>query len=126
MEITGKIEKCCDKRSGQGKASGTPWVAQEYVMLQANSNAQYPRRIVFEVFGEDRINQLNIQEGQELTVSIDIDAREYNGRWFNSIRAWRVVPAQPAVAPAPESIPSPVQPAPAPELPAEPTSDLPF
>ena len=56
--------------------------------------------MVFDVFGDDKIQQFNIQPGQELTVSFDIDAREYQGRWFNSIRAWRVMPAQaPGAAP---------------------------
>ena len=44
----------------------------------------------FDVFGEDKINQFNIQAGEELTVHFDIDAREWQGRWFNSIRAWKV------------------------------------
>ena len=34
--------------------------------------------------------QFNIQSGEELLVSFDIDAHEYNGRWFNNIRAWNV------------------------------------
>ena len=60
---------------------------------------QFPKRMVFNVFGEDNIQRFNIQMGQELTVSFDVNAREYNGRWFNDIRAWNVVPATPA-APA--------------------------
>lgn len=56
----------------------------------------------FEVFGPDKISQFNIQAGEDLTVSFDIDAREWNGRWYNQLRAWRVVrntgqPAQVAV-----------------------------
>ena len=38
----------------------------------------------------DKIDQFNIQLGEELNVSFDIDAREYNGRWYNDIRAWKV------------------------------------
>jgi hypothetical protein len=44
----------------------------------------------FDVFGEDKITQFNIQVGEELTVHFDVDAREWQGRWFNSIRAWKV------------------------------------
>ncbi len=44
----------------------------------------------FEVFGADKIEQFNIQMGEELTVSFDVDARQWNDRWFNSIRAWKV------------------------------------
>jgi hypothetical protein len=44
----------------------------------------------FDVFGADKIEQFNIQENEELTVSFDIDARQWQDRWFNSIRAWKV------------------------------------
>lgn len=37
-----------------------------------------------------QIQQFNIQVGEELNVFFDIDAREWQGRWFNSIRAWKV------------------------------------
>ena len=50
----------------------------------------YPKRMVFEVFGEDRIKKFNVQQGQEVTVSFEIDAHEFNGRWFNEVRAWDV------------------------------------
>ena len=53
----------------------------------------YPKRMVFEVFGEDRIKNFAIQQGQEVKVSFEIDAHEYNGRWFNEVRAWNVKPA---------------------------------
>ena len=55
----------------------------------------------FEVFGADKISQFNIQMGEELTVSFDIDARQWRDRWFNSFRAWavnRVAQQQPAAA----------------------------
>jgi len=48
------------------------------------------------VFGADRLARFNIQIGQEVMVSFDIDAREYNGRWFNSIRAFDVRMVDPA------------------------------
>ena len=56
---------------------------------------------MFDVFGADKIAQFNIQVGEELNVYFDVDAREWNGRWFNSIRAWKVdrVSAQAPVAP---------------------------
>ena len=60
---------------------------QEYVI---ETHDQYPRRMCFDVFGADKIQQFNIQVGEELNVSFDIDAREWQGRWFNSIRAWKV------------------------------------
>ena len=49
-------------------------------------------------FGEDRIKQFNIQQGEDLTVQFDIDAHEFNGRWFNDIRAYNVIRGQQPVA----------------------------
>ncbi len=86
MEITGKIIAVLDARGGIGK-TGNEWKMQEYVL---ETHEQYPRRVCFNVFGADKIAQFNIQAGEELTVSFDINAREYNGRWYNDIRAWRV------------------------------------
>ena len=97
MEITGKIIAALPMRSGTSARTGNAWASQEFVI---ETHEQYPRRCVFTVFGEDRLKEMNIQVGAELTVSFDIDAHEYNGRWFNDIRAWRAVPAAPAAAPA--------------------------
>ena len=66
-------------------------MSQEYVM---EIPGQYPRHCMFTVFGEDRIKQLNIQNGEDLTVQFDIDAREYNGRWYNDFRAYNVIRGQ--------------------------------
>ena len=70
-------------------------MSQDYVI---EVPGQYPRKCVFRVFGEDRIRQFNIQQGEDLTVQFDIDAHEFNGRWFNDVRAYNVVRG--AVAPA--------------------------
>lgn len=87
MEISGKIIVATDVRSGESARTGSKWMAQDFVI---ETHEQYPKRCVFSVFGEDRLREFNIQVGEELTVSFDIDAHEYNGRWFNNIRAWRV------------------------------------
>ena len=71
---------------GVGK-SGNEWKKQEYI-LETN-DGQYPKKICFNLWG-DRIDQFNIQEGEQLTVYIDIESREYNGRWYTDIRAWKV------------------------------------
>ena len=100
MEITGKIIAVLPANSGVSARTGNPWMSQEYVL---ETHDQYPRKVCFRVFGEDRIKQFNIQGGEELTVSFDIDAHEYQGRWFNSVSAWavnRVVQTQQAAQPA--------------------------
>jgi len=87
MEFTGKIIAILPPRGGVSKASGNEWKSQEYVI---ENHDQYPRKMCFDVFGVDKIEQFNIQMGEELTVSFDIDARQWQDRWFNSIRAWKV------------------------------------
>ena len=97
MELTGKIIAVLPPRSGVSQRSGNNWMTQEYVIEVPGG--MYPLKMVFNLFGEDRIKQFNIQPGEELTVAFDIDAREYNGRWFNDIRAFNITRAG-AAAPA--------------------------
>ena len=91
MELTGKIIAVMEPRGGVSARTGNQWMTQEYVL---EVPGQYPKRCLFNVFGEDRIKQFNIQQGEDLTIQFDIDAREYNGRWFNDIRAYNVVRGQ--------------------------------
>ena len=72
MELAGKVIAVLEPRGGVSK-SGNEWKVQEYVI---ETHDQYPRRMCFDVFGADKIQQFNIQVGEELNV--------------NSIRAWKV------------------------------------
>jgi len=135
MEITGRIIAALPPRGGVSQRTGNSWKVQEFVI---ETHDQYPRKCVFNVFGEDKLNEYNIQVGDELTVSFDIDAREYNGRWYNDVRAWRVAragsPAEGAPAamatgevPAPTAAPASSIPAPTAAAPADDAADdLPF
>ena len=84
MEITGKIIAVLPKQSGTSKRTGNPWSSQEYVI---ETHEQYPKKCCFRVFGDEKINLFAIKANDELTVSIDIDAHEYQGRYFNEISA---------------------------------------
>lgn len=116
MELQGRIIKVCDPRTGTAKSTGNPWVSQDYVL---ETHDQFPRRMMFNVFGDDKIKEFDIKEGEEVTVSFDINAREFNGRWYNDIRAWRVTRGNAAPAQAQPSYAAP-QPA-APQQPAQQT-----
>ena len=112
MELTGKIIAVLPANSGVSARTGNPWMSQEYVI---EVPGQFPRRCVFRLFGEDRIKQFNIQNGEDLTIQFDIDAHEYQGRWFNEVRAYNVIRGQvapQAAAPvgAPAAAPFPSQP----------------
>ena len=130
MEISGKIIQALPERGGVSQRTGSEWKIATYVLETMD---QYPRKMVFEVFGVERISQFNIQVGQLLTVSFDVDAHEYQGRWYNTIRAWRVAPYDPTVvaaAPAGMAVPpaagtAPMAPAAAPTAPGSPAAPAP-
>ena len=106
MEIVGKIIQVLPLAEGTSK-TGNPWKSQSYVL---ETQEQYPRKVCFEIFGEDRIKNNICKVDDLVTVSFDIESREYNGRWYTSIRAWRVqqgdtTGAQQAAAPAQTAAP---------------------
>jgi hypothetical protein len=84
MEIRGKIIELLPEKSGQS-ARG-PWRKQEYIL---ETEGQYPKKICFVVWG-DKIDELAIKIEEVLAVSIDIESREYNGRWYTDVKAWQV------------------------------------
>lgn len=86
MEIQGKVIAVLPERSGVS-ARGE-WKSQTYVI---ETQEQYPKKMAFDVFGADRIASFGIQFGEVINVSFNIDAHEYQGRYFNQIRAWNVV-----------------------------------
>ena len=120
MDLSGKIIAILPASSGTSSRTGNPWMSQDYVI---EVPGQYPRRMVFRVFGEDRIKQFNIQAGEDVTVQFDIDAHEYQGRWFNDIRAFNIIRGQVAQAvPAATTIAGPA-PAASPFPPQQPTAE---
>ena len=87
MQITGNIVVVCQLESGVSQ-QGKEWQSLDFVV---EVPGQYPKRVVLNLFGQDKIARLNPQVGeQNVTVDFDIDAHEYNGRWFNEIRAWNI------------------------------------
>lgn len=147
MEATGTIIAVFPIASGKSQRTGNTWHNQEYVL---QTEEQYPKKIPFEVFSEERINRFAIRQGERLTIHFDIDANEYQGKYYTKIRCYNVTrqqasqPAQaapsPAFPPAASPAASPVpyaatasQPQPAqpslfpPQQPAQTnTDDLPF
>jgi len=101
MEISGTIIQLLPEKSG--KSDRGPWRKQEYVL---ESEGQYPKKVCFMVWG-DKIDELSIKEGEALSVSIDIESREYNGKWYTDVKAWQVNRGDAAPASTPEAPPAP-------------------
>ena len=118
MEVSGKIIAILPQTSGKGKNG--MWRSQDYVLETAD---QYPKKVCFNLFN-DKIDQFPIAIDDTVTVSFDIESREYNGRWYTSIRAWKVDKGAAQAASAPQPVVS------APAFTAAPAagegSDLPF
>ena len=89
VKITGQILKAFPAQSGVSQSSGNQWMSQDFV-LQHDFDPQHPKYLSFRVFGQQRIQQLNLQEGQMVILSLDVNAREYNGKWYNEISAFKV------------------------------------
>lgn len=134
MEVKGKIIAVLPEISGTSKA-GNPWKKKEYV-LETLEN--YPKKVHFDFFGE-RADQYPLSVGDVITLSFDIESREYQGRWYTSIRGWKAEKGDAAMAGAPaapaQAIPASAFPgAGAPAVPQSPapfpssdgTEDLPF
>ena len=95
MELQGKIIAKLPLVSGQGKNG--EWKLQEYVL---ETTDQYPKKVCFGLFG-DRIDKNPVEIDDFVTVSFDIESREWNGKWFTSVRAWKIekVSTEPAASP---------------------------
>ncbi|MGL4629704.1 MAG: DUF3127 domain-containing protein [Leadbetterella sp.] len=117
MDISGKIISLLPLATGEGKNG--PWKKQDFVI---ETEGQYPKKVCISAWGE-KFDGL-IAEGKPVTVHFDVESREYNGRWYTDLRAWRIDQGMNASASAPVSSGSSA-PAPVPvELEGE--DDLPF
>ena len=126
LEIEGRITRKEARQSGQS-ARGA-WVKQDFILEYQDGN--YPAEVCFTSFGNDKVAELDrYQVGDQVRVSFNLRAREFNGRWYNDVRVWRISPVgqadvqapQPPMPPVPEQAPAPsIE-----DMPAD-TEDLPF
>ena len=87
LSVKGKLSRKLSVESGTSKA-GKEWKKQSFLV---DTGAQYNPEICFQLFGEDKIEMLNHHnEGDQVEVSFNLSSREYNGRYFHNIDAWRI------------------------------------
>ena len=101
MEISGKLIQKLPLQSGVGK-TGTSWQKQEFVIETIET---YPKKICANLWGEktEALNALNI--GDQVIMTFNLESREFNGKWYTKVKAWKVVvdkAAEPQKAPEPE------------------------
>ena len=85
MDINGKIVQFLGVQTGQGK-NGT-WKKQEFILETGDT---YPKKVCIAVWG-DKIDMSQFRMGDPIQVSFDVESREYNGRWYTDVKAWKVV-----------------------------------
>ena len=90
MDINGKIVQLLPLQTGQGK-NGT-WKKQEFILETGDT---YPKKVCIAVWG-DKIDMGPVKPGSAVTVSFDVESREFNGRWYTDVKAWKIVPGQAA------------------------------
>lgn len=83
--IEGQITAILPETRGVGQRG--EWVSQDFV-LKTNDN--YPKNICFTIFGADKIKEANIRIGDVVSIGVNLESREFNGRWYTSIKAWSV------------------------------------
>ncbi len=93
MDLSGKIVKVLPLQTGQGK-TGNSWKKQEYVIEYGD---QYPKQVCFNLWG-DKVDQFALAEGDAVTIFFDIESREFNGRYYTDVKAWKVDKADAATA----------------------------
>lgn len=88
MEITGRMIQLTPEKRGEGRNG--QWVSGGFVI---ETNEQYPKKIAFTVWGEDRLNIVkNIPLNSTINVVFGIESREYNERWYTDCRATQIQP----------------------------------
>lgn len=84
LKIAGKVVEILEMQSGESKNG--PWKKQDFIL---ETPGKYPRKICVTQWG-DQIDQNNVSEGDEITAYIDIQSREYKGKWYTDVKAWKV------------------------------------
>jgi hypothetical protein len=85
LEITGKLVSFLPEQTGQGKNG--PWVKQEAIL---ETEEQYPKRICVACWGDKASAVKAFSLGEKLKIGINIESREFNGRWYTDVKAWRI------------------------------------
>ena len=96
MELNVKIAKILESQSFVSKKDGLTYVKHHFV---GTTGGQYPKSIAFSVMGDDKFKEMGIVVGGEYTVYFDVNAHEWNGKWFNDVSCWRCVPVNVANTP---------------------------
>lgn len=101
MELEGRIVRKLNVQTGTS-AKG-PWSKQDFIFEYQEGN--YPSQVCMNVWGDDKVKDLaRYKDGDKVKISFNLSSREYNGRWYTDVRAWKIEPVGQA-APAHQDVP---------------------
>ncbi len=100
MELSGKVIQKLNEINGQSKA-GNAWRKQEYII---ETPGQYPKKVCVAIWG-DKIDQFPMTVGDQVNLGVDVESREYNGRWYTEVKAYKVDKPQGASSPSANEMP---------------------
>lgn len=83
----GKIIAVLNPQQGISPRSGQPWYSQSYVL---EIDGRYTRRVAFSLWGLEVNQRANLQVGKIVDVLAEVEAHEYQGKWFNEVRAYDI------------------------------------
>jgi hypothetical protein len=86
LEITGKVAQILPLETGEGKNG--QWKKQFFILDFMEGN--YPKKVSISVWGDKTDSLRNILPGANVKVSFNVESREYNGRWYTDVKAWRI------------------------------------
>ena len=87
MYIQGKVIRVYDVQIGESQR-GT-WKKREFIL---ETYAKIPKKVCMVLKGES-VDSIQINEGESLRVSVDIESREFKEKWYTEVRAWKIEPA---------------------------------
>ena len=104
LELEGRIARKLPVQ--QGTSARGAWAKQEFIFEYQEGS--FPSQICMNVWGEDKVRDLDkFQVGDKVKISFNLSSREYNGRWYTDVRAWRIEPAGAPQAPQAPAAPMP-------------------
>ena len=85
MQLQAKLIQVLPMQTGVGKNG--EWKKQDIIVETGDT---YPKKISVSIWG-NKINESVLQIGNQLDISFDVESREYNGKWYTDVKAWKVV-----------------------------------
>jgi len=84
LQITGEVIEILDEQSGTSQNG--PWRKREFIL---ETQGEYQKQVCIVQWG-DNIDKFAVQQGETITAHVDVQSREYNGRWYTDVKAWKV------------------------------------